>query len=76
MTTCKDCNKSKCDMYHGGYDMVCLRCCARLVVSARGVGKAQQEAMLESIARAKNSPSRDEVLDYMQGHFPACNSKN
>lgn len=50
--------------------MGCLLCCARLVVSARGAGKAQQEKMLEHIARAKNSPKRAEILNCMRENFP------
>lgn len=64
--TCTHCIKAKSELFYGIYDISCLRCCARLVVSARGVGKAQQEKMLEHIARAKNSHKRAEILDYIK----------
>lgn len=46
---------------HGGYQMQCLACCARLVQSARPV-RALQESMLTAIARYHDAPKRAEVL--------------
>jgi hypothetical protein len=52
---------------HGGYQMDCLQCCARLVVSARPL-RQQQQALLAAIARAlARMPvkpfGRDEILE-------------
>lgn len=68
--TCSHCEKSRTTKFCGLYNLVCLDCCARLVVSARNVGRAQQEGMLAVIARAKGAPKREEVLNYMREHYP------
>ena len=64
---CPDCKLAAADPGHGGYRLRCVRCCARLVVSARRVGRRHQEAMLLSIQRCKSAPSRQQVLDCVAG---------
>lgn len=46
---------------HGGFNMSCVQCCARLVRSARPLRTAQ-EAMLASIGRHQGAPTRAAVL--------------
>lgn len=50
-----------CDQPRWVYDLKCLDCCARLVLSARP-SKAQAGAMLAVIERMPGSPARAEVL--------------
>lgn len=45
----------------GAYHLACVRCCARLVRSARPL-RAAQEAMLAAIAMRPGRPSRQQVL--------------
>lgn len=68
--TCKECTKAAASKHHGVYQMTCLMCCARLVVSAR-FSKMHQEAMLAVIARTHGAPSRQQVLDCIRQHYPA-----
>lgn len=49
----------------GVFNLLCLGCCARLVLSARPLRRAQ-EAMLASIARMPGAPSRAQVLSHLQ----------
>jgi hypothetical protein len=51
-----------CDQPRGVYDLMCLDCCARLVLSARP-SKAIAGAMLAAIERMPGSPARDEVVE-------------
>ncbi len=51
-----------CDQPRGVYDLMCLDCCARLVLSARP-SKAQAAAMLGAIERMPGSPTRAEVIE-------------
>ena len=46
---------------HGGYQMQCLACCARLVQSARP-SKALAAGMLAAIERSKLAPTRETIL--------------
>jgi hypothetical protein len=50
---------------HGGFNMLCARCCARLVRSARPLRMAQ-EAMLACIARHPGAPTREAVLQALK----------
>lgn len=49
----------------GAYHLACVRCCARLVRSARPL-RAAQEAMLAAIAMRPGRPSRQQVLDALR----------
>lgn len=51
-----------CDQPRGLYDLKCLDCCARLVLSARPC-KAKAAVMLEAIKRIPGAPTRADVLD-------------
>lgn len=51
-----------CDHPRSVYDLTCLDCCARLVLSARP-DKAKAGAMLAVIERMPGSPARAEVLE-------------
>lgn len=62
MTDCKACTTAASSPTCGLYNAHCLRCCARLVASARPLRHAQ-EAMLAAIARDPLAPGRDEVLE-------------
>jgi hypothetical protein len=44
------------------YDLECVGCCARLVVSARP-WKSHQEAMLSVISRFEGAPIREDVIN-------------
>ena len=50
-----------CDQPRGVYDLMCLDCCARLVLSVRP-DKAKAGAMLAVIERMPGSPARTEVI--------------
>ena len=56
--TCKLCS----DEISPVYDLHCVGCCARLVVSARP-WKSHQEAMLAVISRFEGAPSREDVIN-------------
>jgi len=55
--TCKQCIQSS-----GMYDLKCVECCARLVISTRP-SKPRASAMLAAIERINDAPSRDVILD-------------
>jgi len=59
---CNECNKAKNNRLHGTYVRGCVRCCARLVISARP-DKRQQLAILDFIERSKDAPSRAKILE-------------
>lgn len=46
----------------GAYDLNCVACCARLVISARP-SKKHQESMLAAIAGYKDGPTREQVIE-------------
>lgn len=72
--TCPDCTTSATNPVHGVYDLECVMCCARLVVSARPHKRAQ-ESMLETIRRVKGSPSRQAIMDCIKLNFSAAQQK-
>lgn len=57
---CKVCYS--CDRGQGWYDRTCLDCCARLIVASR-FSRERQETMFDVIAKVRNSPSREAILD-------------
>ncbi len=66
--TCPDCTTSSTNPTHGVYNLECVMCCSRLVVSLRP-SKLHQESMLEVIRRVKGSPSRQAILDCISQNF-------
>lgn len=58
------CNLCK-DSPGGAYNIKCVNCCARLVISARP-SKTQQEDMLAVIERHKGCPSRADILEIVK----------
>lgn len=60
--TCKSCEIAKDKKLSGLFDLRCLECCARLVISAHP-DKRQAAAMLAAIARFKESPGRAQILE-------------
>ena len=64
--TCPHCTSSKEQPWHGVYNLKCIACCARLVISARPVKKFQ-EAMLAAIAMQKGAPEREQILEHIKG---------
>lgn len=59
--TCPHCESSKQQRFYGGYQVRCLPCCARLVLSTHP-NKVHAMAMLAVIARYRDSPGREEIL--------------
>lgn len=55
--TCKQCTQSG-----GMYNLGCLECCARLVMSTRP-SKPRAGAMLAAIARHRNAPEREKITE-------------
>ena len=55
----------------GVFNLLCLGCCARLVLSARPLRRVQ-EVMLASIARMPGAPSRAQVLSHLQAVAPSA----
>jgi hypothetical protein len=51
----------------GAYNLRCVRCCARLVMSARPNRKAQ-EAMLLCITRRPENPQQSDILKAIKDH--------
>ena len=62
--TCRDCESSKTRRWHGGYDLACLPCCARLVLSARP-SREHARGMLAAIERwlLQQSPPPFSIAD-------------
>lgn len=63
---CSNCEQSELSAQRGrapwgGFSMWCVRCCARLLRSARPLRMAQ-ETMLACIARHPDAPTRADVL--------------
>lgn len=59
--TCPHCQSYEQRPHYGGYQLRCLECCARLVLSAHP-SKLHAMAMLAAIARFRDSPGREEIL--------------
>ena len=68
MTDCNECAKAKNNRLHGIYQVSCVGCCARLVISARP-DKRQQLAILDFIARHEEAPSRADILECVKEGF-------
>lgn len=66
MTECKQCNSASLNPLCGVYNFACVRCCARLVATTRP-DKARAAAMLQAIARFKQSPPRSEIVGLLNG---------
>lgn len=60
--TCKACEKAATNPHCGEYQMQCLKCCARLVISTHP-SKPHAEAMLAAIARFRDAPGRAAILE-------------
>jgi hypothetical protein len=60
--TCKTCEIATDKKLSGLFDLRCLECCARLVISAHP-DKRQAGAMLAAIARFKGAPGREQILE-------------
>lgn len=58
---CKDCWRATLTPHWGGFNMACIGCCARLVLSC-SPDKQQAEAMLGAITMRPGRPTRKEVL--------------
>lgn len=58
---CPACETAKSRKWSGMYRFQCLKCCARLVLSAHP-NKRQAAVMLAAIARFPDAPGRAEVL--------------
>ena len=62
--TCRECESSRTRRWHGGYDLACLPCCARLVLSAHP-SRPHAGAMLAAVERwlLQQSPPPFSVKD-------------
>ena len=60
--TCEICTQANTTKHSGRYDLRCLECCARLVISAHP-DKRQAAGMLAAIARFKEAPGREQILE-------------
>ena len=60
--TCGPCELSKQQLNSGLYQMTCVKCCARLVLSAHP-SKPHAAGMLAAIARHKDAPARVDILE-------------
>lgn len=60
--TCDACAKAAANPHCGAYRMQCLECCTRLVLSAHP-SKPHAAAMLAAIARFRDAPGRDVILE-------------
>ena len=58
---CAACSIVKARALCGAYNLRCVRCCARLVMSARPNRKAQ-EAMLACITRRPENPNQTDIM--------------
>jgi hypothetical protein len=59
--SCTSCEYFKKQPISGLYNMTCVKCCARLIRSARPL-KAAQQAMFASIKRHQGAPSKAAIL--------------
>lgn len=60
--TCEACAKASTTRNSGRYRFQCLECCTRLVLSTHP-SKQHAAAMLAAIARFRESPGRDAILE-------------
>lgn len=60
--TCQACEKAAASPHSGMYRFQCLECCTRLVLSTHP-SKQHAAAMLAAIARFRESPGRDAILE-------------
>jgi hypothetical protein len=60
--TCEACAKAATNPHSGRYHFGCLECCTRLVVSTHP-SKQHAAAMLAAIARFRDAPGRDAILE-------------
>ena len=60
--TCEACEKSAINPHCGHYHFRCLECCTRLVLSTHP-SKQHAAAMLAAIARFRDAPGRDAILE-------------
>lgn len=67
MNSCRACQATQARPHCGAYNMRCVKCCARLVVSARPNRNAQ-EAMLACITRRPSNPTKPEVIQAIKDH--------
>lgn len=58
---CQACETNKTTPLSGRYNMLCLQCCTRLVLSAHP-SKPQAASMLAAIARHPGAPKREDVV--------------
>ena len=67
MSTCTPCTLSNARPrgLSGRYNLTCLQCCTRLVLSAQP-NKQQAAVMLAAIARQPGAPSRQQVLSCVE----------
>lgn len=61
MSECQQCKTASARRHWGGYDFACAHCCARLLVSARGLPKAQH-AMMRAITMRPGRASREAIV--------------
>ena len=73
--TCPDCAKAEASRFSGTCTLTCVKCCARLVVSARPMGKSHQEAMLIVIGKVQDSPRRQQILDCIKETYSQNNNQ-
>ncbi|MDR0439467.1 MAG: hypothetical protein LBI59_00565 [Candidatus Accumulibacter sp.] len=63
---CRECDKARANPHHGTYRADCLDCCARLVASARSIGRRQQDILLDAIARFPSPHKREEIINHLK----------
>lgn len=61
MASCPSCTTAATNPLSGLYQLRCLPCCVRLVLSARP-DKMQAQSMLAAIAMVKDAPGRAAIL--------------
>lgn len=68
-SVCPACHATQARPHCGAYNLRCVVCCARLVVSARPLRHAQ-EGLLACITRHPENPSKADVLSAIK---TSCN---
>ncbi len=66
-SVCPACHATQARPHCGAYNLRCVACCARLVVSARPLRHAQ-EGLLACITRHPENPSKADVLNAIKHH--------
>ena len=71
VTTCPHCTKAATTGRCITYQIHCVGCCARLVMSARPL-RTVQEGHLAAIGRHDNAPTREQILQHIRSnqHVP------